>query len=596
MGVVTARAAGVDEVVVCAPGGHPVILAACALCGVDEVYRVGGAQAIAALAYGTESDRARRRDRRARATSGCRRPSARSPATSASTASPGPSDVLVVAVRGRRRGARRARPARPGRARRRARSPSRSARTRRCSTTSPSSSRTRRDSGAAIALVGVPDTRDGARARRGVRARAPGADRAPRPRRWRRRCARAGCVFVGAARRHRVRRLRRRLQPHAADRRRRALRLRARTSRHFRRRMSEVRIGDAAARPGGRRRGDRAGRGIRPARSVDGGAGEWAPMSRRAEIARETAETRIRLSLDLDGTGAGERSTGVGFLDHMLDLLARHGRLDLDVDVSRRPADRRAPHGRGHRARARPGARRGARRPLAASPATATPSIPMDEARALCAIDISGRPLLVFEADLPPGGTGGFDHELADEFFRAVASTAKLTLHLEVQRGTNAHHMIEARVQGVRPRAAPGRRDRPGRGRRALDEGDAHRLMDGARRDDRDRRLRHGQPPLGREGRRARRRARRPERRPRRAARRRRAGPARRRRVPRRAWSCCATAASTSCCASARPRACRSSAPAWACSCCSTRSTEHDGADGPRPDPRDGPARSRRPG
>ncbi len=68
----------------------------------------------------------------------------------------------------------------------------------------------------------------------------------------------------------------------------------------------------------------------------------------------------------------------------------------------------------------------------------------MDEARALCAIDISGRPLLVFGADLPPGGTGGMDHELVDEFFRAVASTARLTLHLEVQRGANAHHMIEA--------------------------------------------------------------------------------------------------------------------------------------------------------
>ncbi len=62
----------------------------------------------------------------------------------------------------------------------------------------------------------------------------------------------------------------------------------------------------------------------------------------------------------------------------------------------------------------------------------------------MCAIDISGRPLLVFDAELPPGGTGGFDHELVDEFFRAVASAAKLTLHLEVERGTNAHHVIEA--------------------------------------------------------------------------------------------------------------------------------------------------------
>lgn len=166
-------------------------------------------------------------------------------------------------------------------------------------------------------------------------------------------------------------------------------------------------------------------------------------MSRSAEIARETAETRIRLSLDLDGSGAGERSTGVGFLDHMLDLLARHGRLDLDVDVAgdlqtgshHTVEDTGLALGRALDEAL--GDRSGITRYGHAV-------IPMDEARALCAIDISGRPLLVFEADLPRGGTGGMEHELVDEFFRAVASTAKLTLHIEVQRGTNAHHMIEA--------------------------------------------------------------------------------------------------------------------------------------------------------
>jgi imidazoleglycerol-phosphate dehydratase len=166
-------------------------------------------------------------------------------------------------------------------------------------------------------------------------------------------------------------------------------------------------------------------------------------MSRSAEIARETAETRIRLSLDLDGSGAGERSTGVGFLDHMLDLLARHGRLDLAVDVAgdlqtgshHTVEDTGLALGRALDEAL--GDRSGITRYGHAV-------IPMDEARALCAIDISGRPLLVFEADLPRGGTGGMEHELVDEFFRAVASTAKLTLHLEVQRGTNAHHMIEA--------------------------------------------------------------------------------------------------------------------------------------------------------
>ena len=128
----------------------------------------------------------------------------------------------------------------------------------------------------------------------------------------------------------------------------------------------------------------------------------------------------------------------------MLDLLARHGRLDLDVDVTGDLRDR---------ARTTPSRTPGSRSAARSTRRSATARgitryghavIPMDEARALCAIDISGRPLLVFDADLPRGGTGGMDHELVDEFFRAVASTAKLTLHLEVQRGTNAHHMIEA--------------------------------------------------------------------------------------------------------------------------------------------------------
>jgi imidazoleglycerol-phosphate dehydratase len=166
-------------------------------------------------------------------------------------------------------------------------------------------------------------------------------------------------------------------------------------------------------------------------------------MTRRADIDRTTAETRIHLELGLDGTGAGERRTGVGFLDHMLDLLARHGRLDLAVDVTG-DLQTGAHHtvedtglALGRALDEALGDRSGITRYGHAV-------VPMDEARALCAIDISGRPLLVFGADLPPGGTGGMDHELVDEFFRAVASTARLTLHLEVQRGTNAHHMIEA--------------------------------------------------------------------------------------------------------------------------------------------------------
>ena len=164
---------------------------------------------------------------------------------------------------------------------------------------------------------------------------------------------------------------------------------------------------------------------------------------RRAERERKTGETNVRLALALEGAGAGTRETGVGFLDHMLDLLARHGRMDLDVKVS---GDLQT--GAHHTAEDTAivlgqaldvalGERVGIARYGSAV-------VPMDEARASCAIDISGRPHTLFEAALPAGATGGFEHELAEEFFRAFAAAAKLTLHIEIQLGTNAHHMIEA--------------------------------------------------------------------------------------------------------------------------------------------------------
>ena len=128
----------------------------------------------------------------------------------------------------------------------------------------------------------------------------------------------------------------------------------------------------------------------------------------------------------------------------MLDLLARHGRLDLDVDV-------RGDLGTGSHHTVEdtglvlgPGAR--PRRSATAGGITryGHAVVPMDEARASCALDISGRPLLVWEGvAIPPGVTGGFEHELAEEFMRAVASTARLTLHITLETGTNAHHLIE---------------------------------------------------------------------------------------------------------------------------------------------------------
>jgi imidazoleglycerol-phosphate dehydratase len=167
-------------------------------------------------------------------------------------------------------------------------------------------------------------------------------------------------------------------------------------------------------------------------------------VSRTADITRETGETRIGLDLGLDGSGAGTRLTGVGLFDHMLDLVARHGRLDLEVSASG-DLETGAHHTvedvgivLGQALDRALGDRAGITRYGHAV-------VPMDEARASCTIDISGRPFLRFDAEaLPPGVTGDFDHELTEEFFRAVANGARLTLHVSVETGTNAHHMIEA--------------------------------------------------------------------------------------------------------------------------------------------------------
>jgi imidazoleglycerol-phosphate dehydratase len=167
-------------------------------------------------------------------------------------------------------------------------------------------------------------------------------------------------------------------------------------------------------------------------------------MSRSAQLNRKTGETDVQLSLDLDGNLPGKMDTGVGFFDHMLDLLARHGRFalsvtaqgDLQTGVHHTVEDTGIVLGQALDQAL--GDRRGIRRYGHAV-------VPMDEARAACAIDVSGRPYCaVTGLELPPGAIAGFEHEAAEEFFRAVASAAKLTLHVELQAGTNAHHMIEA--------------------------------------------------------------------------------------------------------------------------------------------------------
>ena len=166
-------------------------------------------------------------------------------------------------------------------------------------------------------------------------------------------------------------------------------------------------------------------------------------MNRTATIERKTGETDVRLTLGLDGSGAGARDTGVGFLDHMLDLLARHGRLDLDVKVSG-DLETGAHHTAEDTAIVLGQALDQALGDRAQITRYGAATVPMDEARASCALDISGRPFTLFQAQLPAGATGGFEHELTEEFFRALANAAKLTLHLRIEAGANAHHMIEA--------------------------------------------------------------------------------------------------------------------------------------------------------
>jgi imidazoleglycerol-phosphate dehydratase len=165
-------------------------------------------------------------------------------------------------------------------------------------------------------------------------------------------------------------------------------------------------------------------------------------MSRSAEIKRTTGETDVSVSVDLDG-GEVSAATGVGFFDHMLELLGHHGRLGLTVKATG-DLETGAHHtvedvgiALGQALDAALADRAGIRRYGSAI-------VPMDESLGTSAIDISGRPLCLFEAELPPVSIAGFDTELTEEFFRAVASNAKLTLHLAAPYGSNAHHLVEA--------------------------------------------------------------------------------------------------------------------------------------------------------
>ncbi|MHB8173860.1 MAG: imidazoleglycerol-phosphate dehydratase HisB [Nitrospirota bacterium] len=166
-------------------------------------------------------------------------------------------------------------------------------------------------------------------------------------------------------------------------------------------------------------------------------------MARRAKVERNTAETQIKLSLNLDGAGKYKIDTSVPFLDHMLSLMARHGHFDLTIQAK---GDTHVDYHHtvedvgivlGQAFRQALGDMKGIARYGFAK-------VPMDEALAEAVVDISGRPGLVYNVKLPKGKVGDFDVELVYDFFKAFADHAGATLHISVPYGMNLHHIIEA--------------------------------------------------------------------------------------------------------------------------------------------------------
>jgi len=164
---------------------------------------------------------------------------------------------------------------------------------------------------------------------------------------------------------------------------------------------------------------------------------------RTAQINRKTNETDITLSLNLDGSGKSDIATGVGFLDHMLALFARHGRFDLnvtckgDTNVDDHHSVEDVGIALGDALKSALGEKRGIVR-------YGSMLLPMDETLVLCALDCSGRAYLKFTAEIPTQKIGTFDTELVEEFFLAFARTAGVTLHIKQLDGENSHHIVEA--------------------------------------------------------------------------------------------------------------------------------------------------------
>lgn len=166
-------------------------------------------------------------------------------------------------------------------------------------------------------------------------------------------------------------------------------------------------------------------------------------MSRTATIERNTKETKIRVTLELDGTGTGEINTGIGFFDHMLEGFARHGFFDLkaacqgDVQVDSHHSIEDMGIVLGAAIREALGDKKGIAR-------FGSCMLPMDETLAMCAVDLSGRPYLVFDAPFKGQMVGSMDTQMAREFFYALSYAAGMNLHLKVLYGENDHHMMEA--------------------------------------------------------------------------------------------------------------------------------------------------------
>jgi imidazoleglycerol-phosphate dehydratase len=169
---------------------------------------------------------------------------------------------------------------------------------------------------------------------------------------------------------------------------------------------------------------------------------------RKASLRRTTKETDVEVAVDLDGTGNAAISTGIGFLDHMLDLLARHSRIDLnvtargDLHIDHHHTTEDVGIALGQALKQALGDMKGITR-------YADVHVPMDEALTRVAIDISGRPFLVFKAVFVRDKVGAFDTELVEEWFRAFATNAGITLHVETLYGTNDHHIAESCFKGL---------------------------------------------------------------------------------------------------------------------------------------------------